>query len=214
MVEELARAAQVLSRVAILLAAAAAALSASGCFLAAAQMYPLMVEGAETTASGMIQSTASIMRVAEAPKPDDPNAPDDSAPGTCGELKHEPPGLIELRMSAAGAPEYRELRPDADLEQVQWKPIVDDDTGADGWRPAVNFLQMKFDPPLAPEVPPAASVYMAYAPEKNESWSQQDHRTSLTTFFGAPTGSFNWNDRSYEYVLVKTVPCFPPPNPD
>jgi hypothetical protein len=214
MVEELARAAHFLSRVAILLAAAAAALSVSGCFLAAAQMYPLMIQGAETTASGMIQSTASIMRVAEAPKPDDPNAPDDSAAGSCGQLKHEPPGVIELRMSAAGAPEYRELRPDTGLEQVQWRPITDDDTGADGWRPAVNFLQMEFNPPLAPEVPPAASVYMAYAPQKNESWSQQDHRASLSTFFGPPTGSFSWNDKLYEYVLVKTVPCFPLPDPD
>ncbi|MHB8382124.1 MAG: hypothetical protein ACYDC3_07260 [Candidatus Binataceae bacterium] len=211
MAEERARAAHYLWRVAILLAAGAAALSLSACFLGAAQMYPLMVEGAETTASEMIQTTASILRVTESPSPYDPNHPDADSLSGCGELKHEPPGLIELRMSAAGTPEYRELRPDTTLDPVRWIPIADDDTGTEGWRPAVNFLQMEFNPPIAAAVPPAASVYMAYAPQKNESWSQQDHRASLSTFFGPPTGTFNWNKRPYEYVLVKTVPCFPLP---
>ncbi len=177
-----------------------------------AQLYPLMVEGAETTASGMIQTTASVMRVAERPKSDDPNQPDDdTSSGGCSLLKHKPPGVIELRIGANGQPEYRELRPDTGLDQVQWAPIADDETASDGWRPAVHFLQMGFNPPLAPAIPPAASVYMAYAPEKNESWSQQDHRASLTTYFGAPTGQFNWNDHAYEYVLVKAMPCFPLP---
>lgn len=213
MVEELARLVQFRSRIAIVLAAAAAALSACGCFLGAAQLAPLMIEGAETTASGMIQTTASIMRVAQSPSPDgsdDPNHPGaDAAGGGCAQLKSEAPGVIELRTSAAGAPEYRELRPDVGIDPVRWVPLADDETGAEGWHPAVNFLQMGFDPPLAPAIPPAASVFLAYAPEQMESWSQRDHRASLTIFFGVPAGRFTWNHQRYEYVMVNTLPCFP-----
>ena len=210
MVEELARVVQSLSRIAIVLVAAAAAVTACGCFLGAAELEPLMVQGAETTASGLIQTTASVMRFAQRPSPDDPNHPGaDASSGSCAQLAHEAPGVIELRMSAAGAPEYRELHPDTSVEQARWVPLADDDTGAEGWRPAENFLQMGFNPPLRPAIPPAASVFMAYAPQSNESWSQQDHRAALSVNFGAPAGSFDWKQHAYEYVLVKALPCFP-----
>jgi hypothetical protein len=206
--DELERAAPSLSRIVIMLAAAAA-IGASGCFLGAAEFAPLMVQGAETTASGVEQSAAHLTGIIQ---DHGPNGSDAGLTEQCVDLKHEPPGVIELRMSAAGAPEYRELRPDAEADNVRWAPITDDDIDFGGWRPAQNLLRMGFNPPIAPAIPPAASVYLAYAPKQHESWSQQDHRAMLAECFGSPIGTFIWNKHPYDYVLVNALPCFPAPS--
>jgi len=189
---EHARAVVVLRHFTIVLAAAAATVGACGCWMAALQYGPLALQGAADAGSAMIQTAAHVVGASGSDSADDSaSADDDAASGGCAQLRREPPGVIELRTGASATPEYRELHPALEHGGAQWTALADDDSGADGWRTAVNFLQMGFHPPLGPAVPPGGSVYMAYALAKTESWSQQDHRASLTQYFGTPAGSFN-----------------------
>ena len=130
---------------------------------------------------------------------------------SCVQLEVEVPGVIELRRSAAGAPEYRELQISDSLDQRQWAPIADSETTADGWRPAVHFLQMNFSPPLGAVVPEKASNFMAYAPSQFISAADGDRLAAMTSNFGKPAGTFSWNGHDYHYVVTSTLPCFPPP---
>ena len=129
----------------------------------------------------------------------------------CNQLEVEVPGVIELRRSAAGTPEYRELQLSDSTEQVQWLPIADSETTSEGWRPAVNFLQMNFTPPLGAVVPESSSNFLAYAPSKFVTEADGDRLTAMTSNFGKPAGSFTWNGNYYHYVVTSTLPCFPPP---
>ena len=113
------------------------------------------------------------------------------------------PGVIEMRAGSDGTSEYRELRLADSEDGARWMPVVDNDTGADGWRPAVNFLQMNFTPPLAA----TRSRYVAYTPADVDS---PDARTQAYTFsemFGAPVGTFVSNDHLYNYSLPPTLPA-------
>ena len=130
---------------------------------------------------------------------------------SCDQLEVEVPGVIELRRSAAGAPEYRELRIGDSVDERQWIPIASNETTADGWQPAVNFLQMNFSPPLGAVVPEAASNFLAYAPSQFISAADGDRLAAMTSNFGKPTGTFSWNGNYYHYVATSTLPCFPPP---
>ncbi len=121
------------------------------------------------------------------------------------------PGVIELRKSAAGAPEYRALGLVDSLDEAQWAPITDKGEREGGWRPAVNFLQMNFSPPLTGAVPETESNYLAYAPVQSISAAEADRSTALTTNFGKTVGTFNWSGRDYHYAVTRTLPCFPPP---
>ena len=130
---------------------------------------------------------------------------------SCRQLDVEIPGVIELRRSAAGAPEYRELQVTDALDERQWAPITENGTTADGWRPAVNFLQMNFSPPLGAVVPETASSFLAYTPSKFVTAADSDRLTAMTSNFGKPLGTFTWNGNYYHYVVTSTLPCFPPP---
>jgi len=117
------------------------------------------------------------------------------------------PGVIELRKDSTGAPEYRELRIAFTESDALWTPIVEHDTSADGWRPAVNFLQMNFSPPLPTALAPDHITYLAYAPLYTHSSS--DDEVQLKEFnrsFGEPLGTFNWNGHIYQYSLPQTLP--------
>ena len=130
---------------------------------------------------------------------------------SCDQLEVEVPGVIELRRSAVGAPEYRELQIADSIDQRQWAPVKDDETNSDGWRPAVNFLQMNFTPPLGAVVPETASNFLAYAPSKVITPADGDRLIAMTSNFGKPVGTFTWNGNYYHYVVTSTLPCFPPP---
>jgi hypothetical protein len=132
---------------------------------------------------------------------------------TCDQLAAEVPGVIELRKSTAGAPEYRELMlVESSVDEAQWAPISAGEGDADGgWHPAVNFLQMNFAPPLQGAVPEADSNYLAYAAAQSISSADADRLTALTTNFGKTTGTFSWSGRDYQYAVTRTLPCFPPP---
>jgi hypothetical protein len=129
----------------------------------------------------------------------------------CDELEIEVPGVIELRKSAAGAPEYRELHLGGGPDESVWTPTLDHDTAAGGWHPAVNFLQMNFAPPLAGAVPDSGTIFLAYAPTEPTTSVERDLLVAMTVNFGAAIGSFDWKGRSYQYSVVHQLPCFPPP---
>jgi hypothetical protein len=107
----------------------------------------------------------------------------------CEDLEMEAPGVIEMRKGEGGKPEYRELKLGGPIDRMQWMPVVDADTNANGWRPAVNFLQMKFTPPLG-ALPEQGSDYLGYAPTISETSGEDSRNDPLTLNFGAMTGTF------------------------
>jgi hypothetical protein len=119
----------------------------------------------------------------------------------------ETPGVIELRKDPAGSPEYREMKIDFTATDARWTPLVESDTSAEGWRPAVNFLQMSFSPPLPAALAEDHITYLAYAPLYTHG-SEEDE-VKLKEFnrsFGNPVGSFKWNGHVYQYSLPQVLP--------
>ena len=97
--------------------------------------------------------------------------------------------MIELRRSAAGTPEFRELQLTDSLDDRQWTPIAYSETKLDGWRPATNFLQMNFTPPLGAVIAENSSSFLAFAPSQFVSAADGDNLTAMTTNFGRPVGT-------------------------
>jgi hypothetical protein len=206
--------------------AGAVAIFASGCWMLAAQFAPLAVSAAENVGEGVASVTASVATgvgeviARDTHKDDDPaqaaakareNLMDNG--DSCDQLAAQAPGVIELRKSAAGAPEYRELELAASVDDAdsQWAPITDKGEDDGGWRPAVNFLQMNFSPPLTSAIQNADRDYLAYAPAQSISAADADRLAALTANFAAPAGTFTWSGRDYRYAVTRTLPCFPPP---
>jgi len=188
--------------------------------MAAAQLAPIAANVAEDVGAGVVEAAAGVAegvtmithQGADRAKQEElarESAMDSD--DSCDLLEVEVPGVIELRRSAAGAPEYRELRLSDSLDERQWTPMTDNKTAADGWRPAVNFLQMNFSPPLGAAVPETASNFLAYAPSEFVSAADGDRLAAMTSNFGKPVGTFSWDGRYYNYVVTRTLPCFPPP---
>lgn len=184
----------------------------SGCWLAAAQFAPLAANvggDALELASGV--GAATHGEATRAKQEEDERQVAMNSGDSCNQLEVQVPDVIELRRGASGAPEYRELEISDSLDQRQWAPIADGETTGDGWRPAVNFLQMNFTPPLGAVVPESASSFLAYTPSKVITAADGDRLTAMTSNFGKPVGTFSWNGNYYHYVVTSTLPCFPPP---
>jgi hypothetical protein len=204
----------------LLLLAGAIAIFATGCWMMAAQLAPVAISAAEDVGEGALQLTAGVAQAVTMNNHKDEDAAraeahmrEDLAESgdSCEQLAAQAPGVIELRKSAAGAPEYRELGLVDSLDDAQWAPIINKGDGADGWHPAVNFLQMNFSPPLASAIPNSDSNYLAYAPAESVSAADADRLANLTENFSATKGTFNWSGRDYRYAVTRTLPCFPPP---
>ena len=196
--------------------AAATAVALSGCWMAAAQLAPLAESAAETVGADAVELASGIgasTHQKEAAEKREKEAHDSAmnSDDVCNQLEVEVPGVIELRRSVAGTPEYRELQLSESTEQPQWAPVAGGETTAEGWRPAVNFLQMSFTPPLGAVVPESSSNFLAYAPSKFVTEADGDRFTAMTSNFGKPAGTFTWNGTYYHYVVTSTLPCFPPP---
>jgi hypothetical protein len=168
------------SRSGIALIVMGLALNASGCWLYALQYAPVALQ----TAVGVASNVA----------------------GRAQQSTVESPGVIELRKDPAGAPEYRELRIAFTSTDAQWTPVVDRDTAADGWRPAVHFLEMNFSPPLPSVLSDSHITYLAYAPVYNKSPDDEVQLKEFNRSFGDPVGSFDWNGHPYQYSLPKVLP--------
>jgi hypothetical protein len=196
--------------------ATAMAVALCGCWMAAAQLAPMAAGAAENVgadavelASGVGASThrQEVLEKKEKEAHDNAMNSDDA----CEQLEVQVPGVIELRRSAAGPPEYRELQLSDASEQPRWEPMADSETTAQGWRPAVNFLEMNFTPPLGAVVPESSSNFLAYAPSKFVTEADGDRLTAMTSNFGKPAGTFMWKGNYYHYVVTSSLPCFPPP---
>jgi hypothetical protein len=118
--------------------------------------------------------------------------------------------VVELRKNAAGAPEYRELRLQPNSpEDARWTPVVDSDTGPEGWRAAVNFLKMNFKPALTDVIPDSGSCYLAYAPlaiNPNNPVLPPEVKAAP----GEAAGDFDWEGREYQYRVERTLSCLSP----
>lgn len=117
--------------------------------------------------------------------------------------------VVELRKNTAGAPEYRELRLQPGAEDAHWAPVIDSGGGADGWRPAVNFLQMNFKPALRDVIPDSGTCYLAYAPvvlNPNNPVPPVEAKAAP----GDASGDFDWEGREYQYRVERTLPCLSP----
>jgi len=117
--------------------------------------------------------------------------------------------LVELRKNGAGAPEYRELHLLNSTDEAHRSPIVDSETGPDGWIPAVNFLKMDFQPPLTDVIPPSGSCYLAYAPiaiDPNNPYQAAELKSGAE----GSVDTFSWAGRVYQYKVARTLPCLSP----
>ncbi|MGC2494619.1 hypothetical protein [Candidatus Binatus sp.] len=184
--------------------------------MAAAQFAPLAANAAEYVGGTAIELTSGIgaRETAESTEAKKEATARESAMNSgdaCNQLEVEVPDVIELRRSAAGAPEYRELQISDTLAERQWLPLADSETTPDGWRPAVNFLQMNFTPPLGAVVPESSSSFLAYTPSKVITAADGDRLTAMSSNFGKPIGTFTWHGNYYHYVVTSTLPCYPPP---
>lgn len=155
-------------------------LSAAGCWLAVLQLAPDALELLETAGVG----AAKISQSGESPQL----------------------GIIELRRDSSGAPQYRYLGLDRSSGGLQWVPIVESGTSPQGWRPAVNFTNMEFKPPLGRAIPRRGSRYLAYAPREPQNQAQQQGAESFGDCFGDPVGTFRWHARLYNYWLPDELP--------
>jgi hypothetical protein len=126
----------------------------------------------------------------------------------CDNLAEDTPGVIELHSAATNAaPEWRELAIRNETGEPRWTVAADSD-GSAQWRPARNLNAMHFTPPLGLA---KGATYLGYAPSEPRDSAEQDKLTGLITNFGASNGTFQWNNRIYQYVLSPKLPCFPPP---
>jgi len=203
--------------------AGAVAIFATGCWMMAAQLAPVAISAVEDVGEGAVHLVAGVgntekhkdddLERAETQMREDVRENGDS----CQQLAAEAPGVIELRKSPAGAPEYRELGlglgdTGESLDDAQWMPVTVAGDADGGWRPAVNFLQMNFSPPLTgATVSETTSNFLAYAPSQFISPDDSDRMASMTSNFGKPIGTFTWQGHYYHYVVTSTLPCFPPP---
>jgi hypothetical protein len=190
-------------------------ISTSGCWYAAIQYAPAAIQAARQVASGAVHLTANAIGMADQTLSGDDGKPPESESdrvARCSQLVVEAPGVIELRKGSNGAPEYRELAVAISFDVTQWSPMVDGETSTDGWRQAVNFLQMNFAPPLTAAIHEQGMSYLAYAPAESGSSAEQARLAVLIRNFGTPVGSFTSDGRAYRYAVTQTLPCFPPPS--
>jgi len=170
-----------IARAGLLVVGAALTVSAYGCWAAAIQFAPMALQ----TSVGLASATAGAAQSSEGPTP----------------------GVIELREDPNGSAEYREMRITFTANDARWTPVSDDSSAADGWRPAVNFLQMSFSPPLPPKLSEDHITYLAYAPLYEHT--SDDDTVRLKEFnrsFGEPVGTFEWKGRTYQYSLPQVLP--------
>lgn len=202
----------------------------SGCWMMALQFAPVALQAAKAVGSGVVYvaggAAQGVVRLAQHGHGNKlSDAGELTQRDRCDQLRVEDPGVIELRKNAAGEPEYRALRVAGGADDARWTPIVEEDSGPGGWRPAVNFLHMNFTPPLNVALRDTGPSYLAYtaledpeeAPEEypreatEKTTGQGAAKDTPALDPGATAGTFNWDGQLYQYAMGPTLPCFPPP---
>ena len=194
--------------------AASIALGTAGCMLPLLGAIPSVISMAHSLYTSAAARTMLTRRI-RTPSPSvEASAPPAqlTAGNVCQMMAIARPDmvLVELRKNSAGAPEYRELHLQNSTDEAHWTPIVDSETGPDGWIPAVNFLKMDFQPPLTNAIPSTGSCYLAYAPIAIDP-NNPDQVAELKS--GGAAGqvdTFSWAGRVYQYTVARTLPCLNP----
>ncbi len=201
-----------LSAALVAMLGAAMALSSAGCMLPLLGAIPSVISMAHSlyTSGSKDDDTAAKDAEAEAETEPSKPAPQLTPANVCQMMAIARPDmvLVELRKSG-GAPEYRELHLQNSADEAHWTPIVDSETGPDGWIPAVNFLKMDFQPPLTDAIPNAGSCYLAYAPMATDP-NNPYQAAELKSGPGSSVSTFSWAGRVYQYTVAPTLPCLSP----
>jgi len=196
------------------LLAAVIAFGTAGCMLPVLSIIPPVISLAHavyTANSGAQNDADAKSQDAEASTAETSSPPPKLTPGNlCQMMAILRPDmvLVELRKNVAGAPEYRELRLLNSADEAHWTPVVDSETGPDGWLPAVNFLKMDFKPALTDIIPDAGTCYLAYAPSPTDPNSPDQAAEPGSRLAGV--GTFSWAGRVYQYTVARTLLCLSP----
>jgi hypothetical protein len=205
--------------------AAALALCVTACF---APLIPLALQGAEVAGKVAIEGMQSAKKEGkdqntDEAEPDeqtkfadsefDVGSSDDSAnSGKCNELELVTPSIIQFHTDDEGITQWRELGLGGSSDAPRWIVVTaaTRDVALGGWAPASNLDRMDFNPPLKTSKAPGYTTFLAYAPKSSLSSIERDQLASLLDF-GAPIGTFKYNERVFRYLTLKTLPCFPVP---
>lgn len=181
------------------------------------QLAPVAISAAETVGSGVLHVAENAIIAGhegsdQARKNDERSYVDKMSGGdSCDQLELQVPGVVELRKNADGIRSYRELHLVGSIDEPRWAPIMDTGMDPKGWRPANNFVNLEFTPPLINAFPVKGSNYLAYAPADPNDSAEENRLVSLTMNFARGVGTFKYEGRAYEYAITSTLPCFSPP---
>jgi len=199
-----------LSAAFVAMLAASMALCTAGCMLPLLGAIPSVISMAHSLYTGSGKDDDVATKDAEAEAATEPSKPAQqlTPANICQMMALARPDmvLVELRKNVGGAPEYRELHLQNSVDEAHWTPIVDGETGPDGWIPAVNFLKMDFQPPLIDAIPNAGSCYLAYAPIAIDP----NNPYQAAALKSGPVDTFSWAGRTYQYTVAPTLPCLSP----
>lgn len=185
-----------LMRAVLILGAPAIAIAMAGCWYAALSLAPAGLHIAE----GVTVGAASEV------------APKKNSTEMCKELAGAAPWITELRTTAQGKLETRNLDLTADAGALRWEVAPRDHPATGGWHQEANLAEAHFNPPVIGLLAPGARGYLAYAPAQAQSPSDRDRLVNLILNFGPTIGTFRWKERTYDYALVEKLPCFASPS--
>ncbi len=202
------------SAVLVAILGAAMALGTAGCALPLLGVIPTVISLAHAAYKAGSTSDDPDAKNPDADEPTEEASkpPAQLTPGNFCQmmaLSHPDMVLVELRKNGAGAPEYRELHLQNSTDEAHWTPTVDSETRPDGWLPAVNFLKMDFQPPLADSIPSTGSCYLAYAPLAIDP-NNSVRAAALQSGGASQVATFSWAGRVYQYMVSRTPPCLSP----
>jgi hypothetical protein len=127
----------------------------------------------------------------------------------CEQLTRVTPGIEEIRESAGGEIESRQWRILRNAQNPLWMISPTRSAPTDGWEAKPEISRLNFQPPLTDSLQAGGkSMFLAYAPSDVKTPADSELFDSMTTAFGPATGSFDWRDRTYDYVMVPKLPCF------
>jgi hypothetical protein len=191
----------VLTTAATLLGAGAAAVSVSGCAAAAfAQMAPMGLAAAQMVTISAAESASGGGQDAK-----------DEQTDRCDELLKATPGIEEVRKTKEGTIEVRQWRLTEREGKPLWLFVRTRNAPQDGWQPdSKGITSLKFTPALSDMLVPGEPQFLAYAPVTATTPAEADRMASMTSSFGAGDGVFEYQGRTYSFVLAKKLPCYKP----